>query len=108
MTETTDLKEVLESTGRDPLVLVEVGSRTCTPCLAIRDKIDLYLASHEDTKGWYLSIEDCPEAAQAFGVLSAPTVLLYVSGKLTLRKSGYFSLEEILSAADRYRDFLKG
>ena len=37
---------------------------------------------------------------------SAPTVLVFVEGQLTIRESGYFSLDGILKRIERYIDLL--
>lgn len=90
-----------------PLVLVQFGSATCLPCHAIRGKIDAWVAKRDDAKALYVSVEDHPEETAQADVLSVPTVRLYVEGKLAIEKTGYFSLDRILSQAERYANLIE-
>lgn len=99
-----ELDEILET---NEMVLIEVGSETCSPCKALKSKISMWHEEHKDTYCIYISIEEHPEIAGKLSVLSAPTLLLYIQKKLTLREGGYFSLEEFLKKTERYENLLK-
>lgn len=90
-----------------PVLIVQFGSEKCMPCFAIKNKIDNWIETHSNVKGIYVPIEDFPEAAANEGIFSVPTILVFVEGMVTIRESGYFSLEDILSKIERYIDFLK-
>ena len=45
--------------------------------------------------------------AAELGVFTVPTVFFYVDGKLTIRESGYFSMEQIFNRIERYRELVK-
>ncbi len=94
-----NLKGLLRSHA---IVLVQFGSETCGPCAAIRRKIEEWGKQHEKVQTLYISIEESPEIAAEYGIFSAPTVLLFVEGKLTLRESGYFSMNEVFRKVERY------
>ena len=101
---TDELDLILE---KNDMVLIEVGSESCNPCKALKSKISAWSEEHNDMCTIYISIEEHPEIAGKLQVLSAPTLLLYVEGKLTLREGGYFSLEEFLRKTERYEILLK-
>lgn len=101
---TDELDLILE---KNDMVLIEAGSETCNPCRALKSKISTWIENHKEICGIYISIEEHPEIAGKLSVLSAPTLLLYVEGKLTLREAGYFSLEEFLKKTERYENLLK-
>lgn len=87
-------------------VILQFGTSTCTPCVAIKAKLDKWGTEHSSIIMRYISVEEYPEVAAQRDVLSAPTVRLYVEGKLLLEKSGYFSLEEFLNQTERYLSIL--
>ncbi len=91
---------------RHPAVILQFGTATCAPCTAIRRKLDQWGARHPDVQLRYIPIEAYPELAAQEGILSAPTVCVYIAGKLTLQKAGYFSLEELLQKTERYLTYL--
>lgn len=53
-----------------------------------------------------MPIEDHPEEAARAAVFTVPTVLVYVEGKLSIRASGYFSLDAILAKVERFIDLM--
>lgn len=86
----------------DGMLIVEIGSRSCAPCAAIRRKLDDFLNENPAIEGRYLSVEAHPEVAGALHVLSVPTLILFIDGKRYLSVSGYFSLENFLEKTRRY------
>ncbi len=90
-----------------PILIVQFGSEKCMPCFAIKRKIDAWIELHNNVKGIYVPIENFPKVAANEGIFSVPTILVFVNGMPTIRESGYFSLENILSKIQRYIDFIK-
>lgn len=50
----------------------------------------------------YISIDNNISLAAQENILGAPAILVFVEGKEAIRKIGYFSLEEVFTALDRY------
>ncbi len=83
------------------LSIIQFGSETCGPCHSITYKIDEWLQSHPSVVERYVPVEDFqPETAQ-HDVFGVPTTILYFEGKEILRKTGYYSLEEFFSKAEK-------
>lgn len=82
--------------------MVLFGSHSCRPCSAIRNRIELWQSGHPKVCCLYVPVEEYPELCGQLGVFSVPTVFVFVQGKLTLRESGYFSLEQILHGTEKY------
>lgn len=93
--------------NQSEVLILQFGTRTCAPCVAIKEKIDYWNADYKNVICRYISIEDYPEIAAKQGVFSAPTILVFVEGKLTIRESGYFSLEDIFRRIERYIQLLE-
>ena len=84
------------------MLLVQFGSHTCAPCTAIMQKIDSWCAEHPLCRSLYVPVEQFRELAAGESVFSVPTILVYIEGRVTIRESGYFSLEEIFNRMERY------
>ncbi len=80
----------------NPYVILQFGTDSCGPCHAIWHKLEDWSESHTDVAVVYIPIETYLEQAVQMGILSSPTVLTYIDGKLFQKESGYFSLEKIL------------
>ncbi len=98
---TANFTELLQT---QPVVLLQIGSARCAPCAAIRHRIDAWGQAQTGVAGYYVPIEDFPALAAQLGVLTVPTILVYAQGKLTIRESGCFSLDDLLCRVERYRD----
>ena len=78
------------------IAIIQYGAATCMPCHSIKNKITTWQQDYKDVVAYYISLEENMEIAAQRGILSAPTVEVYIEGKLSIQKSGYFSLDEIL------------
>ena len=89
------------------VLLVQFGTHTCAPCGAIRRKIDSWCALHPRCRSVYVPLEQYQALAAGEGVFSVPTILVFIQGCLTIRESGYFSLEELFTRLQRYLTLLE-
>ena len=78
------------------------GSEKCIPCKALKEKIRAWNESHPQVFCGYVPLEENISLAAQENILGVPAVLAFVGGKETIRKAGYFSLEEVFSSMDRY------
>ena len=89
-----------------PIVIVQFGANTCAPCKALQNRIEVWTRAHPDICHIYVSVEDFRELGAQLGVFTVPTIFVYAEGKLTLRQSGYFSLDEMLQQIEKYQRLL--
>ena len=78
------------------------GSEKCIPCKALKEKIRAWNESHPQVFCGYVPLEENISLAAQENILGVPAVLAFVGGKETIRKAGYFSMEEVFSSMDRY------
>ena len=78
------------------------GSQACAPCKALKEKIIVWSGTHPQVFTGYISIDNDISLAAQENILGAPAILVFVEGKEAIRKIGYFSLEEVFIALDRY------
>ena len=96
LTEYQTLKE------KEKCSLFLFGSESCAPCKAIKEKITIWSETHPQVFTGYISIDNDISLAAQENILGAPAILVFVEGKEAIRKIGYFSLEEVFIALDRY------
>lgn len=85
-----------------PMVVLEVGNDFCSACPAINHKLAAQLENDARIGLYYISLNTEPALAAELQIFSAPAVLVYVEGQLTIKEAGYFSLEDIFSRIHRY------
>ncbi|MGH2705178.1 MAG: thioredoxin [Actinomycetota bacterium] len=86
--------EVLDS---DRPVLVDFWADWCHPCHLIDPHIEAIAGEQDKLKVVKLNLDENPEAAQRYGVMSIPTLLLFIDGVEKVRIVGARPKEAILS-----------
>ena len=92
--------------SQSPMLIVQIGSKTCLPCIAIKKKIDSWIVYHEKVKALYIPIEVFPEICADENVFSVPTLILFTESKRAVFESGYFSLENFLLKCERLESII--
>ena len=79
-------KEVTEAEGP---VLVDFWAEWCPPCRMIAPSIDALATAYSGrAKVGKLNVDENPAVAQAFGVRSIPTLLVFKGGKVAEQQIG--------------------
>lgn len=86
--------EVLKT---DKAVLIDFWASWCGPCQMVGPIIDEIANENPELKVCKIDIDEVPELAQKFGVMSIPTLVAIKDGKETNRTMGAQSKESILS-----------
>ena len=93
-------EEVLEV---DKPVLVDFYAPWCAPCRLAEPVLEELAEERQDIKIVKLNVDENPETAQKYGVMSIPTVILFKDGEIVDQmvgfagKAGYLRLLESLS-----------
>ncbi len=107
MRKLTDEGEVTALLRESRILLLEFGSASCAPCASIRSRIDGWNSRRQEVQTRYVPMEEFPAFSAQYGIFSVPTVLVFVHGKMTIRESGFFSLDDILHRVERYGRLLE-
>lgn len=90
-------KEVLES---DKPVIVDFWATWCGPCRMLGPTISEIAEEHPEIKVCKVNVDDEPDLAQQYGVMSIPFVVSFKGGQVHKSSVGVQPKEAILSLID--------
>ena len=77
-----------EVKNSDKPVLLDFWADWCPPCKMIAPAIDEIANEFDDIKVGKVNIDEQPEIASAFGVMSIPTLIVFNGGKIVNQTVG--------------------
>ena len=84
-------------------VLVDFWADWCVPCHMVSPVVEeIGIDKAESMKVAKLNVDDNPTTAQQYGVMSIPTLILFVGGEERARVVGAKPKEAILREIDQY------
>ena len=87
-------EEVLNS---DKPVLVDFWAPWCGPCRMVLPIIEEIAEENEDIKVVKINVDEDPELANQFGVMTIPTLYVFNNGQAVNHRSGAMPKEQILA-----------
>ncbi|HBT80146.1 MAG: thioredoxin [Selenomonas sp.] len=86
--------EVLEAPGT---VLLDFWASWCGPCRMLSPILDQVAAEHSEIKLGKINVDEQPELAQQFDVMSIPTLVVYKNGQKVNEAVGLMPKEQVES-----------
>ena len=80
----------------DRPVLVDFWASWCAPCMALSPTVDEVAGEQDKVKVGKVNVDDQPDLARQYRVMSIPTLMVFRDGELVRREVGGRSKEEIL------------
>ena len=84
--------EVLKAEGT---VLIDFWASWCGPCRMLSPIVDEVAEAHSDLKVGKINIDEEPELAERFGVMSIPTLMVFRNGEKIKDSVGVVPKEQI-------------
>lgn len=84
--------EVLQSSKP---VLVDFWASWCGPCRMLAPVIDEIAGEHPEVKVCKVNVDDEPELARQYGVMSIPTLIVFENGQIKNQSVGVVPKESI-------------
>lgn len=85
-----------EALNSDKTVLVDFWASWCGPCRMLSPTIDEIAAERDDVKVCKVNVDDEPELAQKFSVMSIPMLVVIKNGEVTDTAVGVRPKDSIL------------
>lgn len=98
ITRKTFEEEVLKS---DKLVIVDFWAAWCAPCRVMCPMLEELSQENPNIKVVKVNVDDEPEIAEKYDVMSMPTLLFFDRGKVVEESIGLVSKEQILNILPR-------
>lgn len=84
--------EVLKASGT---VLVDFWATWCGPCRMLSPIVDEVASEHTDVKVGKINVDEQPELAQQFGIMSIPTLIVFRNGQKVNESIGLIPKEKV-------------
>ncbi len=86
-----------EVLSRNGVALVDFYADWCGPCKMIAPVIEEVAEERQDVAVGKLNVDNDPELAAKYGVMSIPTLVVFQNGQEVARVSGYRPKQDVLS-----------
>ena len=90
-------KEITEYKGKS---LIDFWASWCGPCRMLSPIVDEVAAERSDIKVGKVNVDEQPDLAAQFGVMSIPTLLVFKNGKLVNQTVGARPKSGVLALLD--------
>lgn len=78
-------------------VLIDFWASWCMPCRMVSPIIDEIAGEREDVKVCKINVDEQPELAAKFGIMSIPTLVVMKNGEITNKSLGARPKQQILN-----------
>jgi len=100
--EVKSLEEFNQILEDNEAVIAYFSNDTCNVCKVLKPQIyDMVQSNYPKIKPVYIDISHTPDIAAQNSIFTIPTIILYMAGKESIRKSRHIGVEELRLAFER-------
>lgn len=92
-----DKNELEELMRSKKTALIDFFAEWCGPCRMVSPIIDEIADERDDISVYKVNVDEAPELAESFGIVSIPTLVVIKNGTLANKSIGAIPKEQILS-----------
>ena len=92
--------ESFEEIKNEKIALVDFYADWCGPCRMLAPVIEEIAGERPDITVAKVNVDDAPEIARKFGIVSIPTVIIFKGGEIAKRVTGVRPKAQLLSLID--------
>ena len=101
-----EIDEILLTIEKETMVLTYFTTNDCNLCKDLYPKVEKMLELFPNIIGVRGEADVEPAIVGQFGVFIVPTIILFVQGKETIRRSRTISIDETAGMIQRYYDMV--
>lgn len=79
----------------DKKILIDFYAVWCGPCKMMSNVLDDMKEDISDCEIYKVNVDECPNLAREYGVMSIPNLILFQNGKVVKNEMGFKTAEEI-------------
>ena len=77
-------------------VLIDFFATWCGPCRMLSPVLEELSSDRADVRIVKIDVDECPNIARSFGVMSIPTLILFKDGKEVAKENGFMPKEALI------------
>ena len=78
---------------KDELVIVDFFATWCGPCRMLGPVLEEISSDYKIIK---IDVDECPNLAKFYGIMSVPTIIKFKNGELVEKRMGFCPKEELI------------
>ena len=88
--------EMIDDLVKDKKVVIDFYADWCMPCSMLGETIEEIVNANKDINVVKINVDEHPELAGSYGVMSIPYLLLYDNNKMVKKHVGLMEKDEML------------
>jgi len=85
----------LEEIIKTEIVVLDFYADWCGPCKMLAVELDAFSKENNTINIYKINVDNNPEIARKYGIMTIPTLILYKDGKLLDKHIGYFTKDDL-------------
>lgn len=77
------------------VVVLDFYADWCGPCKMLTPELEIVAKNNSDIKIYKINVDNNPDIARKYGVMTIPTLVLYKDGSIVKKQSGYMPSDDL-------------